>query len=223
MGRGWIVAAMASLGCIAAAQDTSIEQVHATLWMQTAPEYRAATEQVYRLATEKIANPQPGTAALEQVDVPADKLMRLPTAVILDIDETALSNWPAYKLNNYSRILHGPCDLHDGPCGIFAYQAMGISPAIEPTRDLVRAAKRLADMLFEGAEAPEGVEEAIRARMSGRLHHVGSSADTAPVIEGSFAQLIGILEAHLARRPYLFGARPCLADFGLAAQLGQLH
>lgn len=64
-------------------------------------------------------------------------------AVILDIDETALSNWPAYKLNNYSRILHGPCDLHDGPCGIFAYQAMGISPAIEPTRDLVRAAKRL--------------------------------------------------------------------------------
>jgi acid phosphatase len=64
-------------------------------------------------------------------------------AVVLDIDETALSNWPAYKLNNYSRILHGPCDLFAGPCGIFAYQAMGISPAIEPTRDLARTARQL--------------------------------------------------------------------------------
>ncbi len=92
MGRGWIVAALASLGGIAAAQDTSIEQVHATLWMQTAPEYRAATEQVYRLATGKIANPQTGTAALEQVNVPADQLMRLPTAVVLDLDEKVLDN-----------------------------------------------------------------------------------------------------------------------------------
>ncbi len=38
-----------------------LEQLNATLWMQTSPEYRAGTEQVYRLATERVANPAPGT------------------------------------------------------------------------------------------------------------------------------------------------------------------
>ncbi|MES1156501.1 MAG: glutathione S-transferase family protein [Alphaproteobacteria bacterium] len=84
------------------------------------------------------------------------------------------------------------------------------------------AARRIADMLYEGAEAPAGVVESIKTRMSARLHHVGSSPDAAPLIEGSFAQLVEILERMLARRPYLLGGRPCIADFGLAAQLGQL-
>ena len=60
--------------------------------MQRAPEYRAITEQVYRLAAQKIAAPAPGSAALEQQDVPADALARMPTAVVLDLDETVLDN-----------------------------------------------------------------------------------------------------------------------------------
>lgn len=88
--------------------------------------------------------------------------------------------------------------------------------------DQISAARRLKETMFEGAEAPAGVEEAIRTRMSGRLHHVGSSADTAPVIEASFARLIDLLDLHLAGRAYLFGGRPCLADFGLYGQLAQL-
>jgi len=88
--------------------------------------------------------------------------------------------------------------------------------------DQQSAAKRIVDMLFEGAEAPEGTEEAVRTRMIGRLHHVGSSPETAALIEGSFTRLIGLLEAALQGRAYLFGGRPTLADFGLAAQLKQL-
>jgi glutathione S-transferase len=88
--------------------------------------------------------------------------------------------------------------------------------------DQESAAHRLAEMLFEGVEAPEGIEDAIRTRMSGRLHHVGSTPETAPIIEGSFSRLVDIFERHLAGRAYLFGGRPSLADFGLAAQLGQL-
>lgn len=88
--------------------------------------------------------------------------------------------------------------------------------------DQQSAAKRIVDMLFEGAETPEGVEETVRTRMVGRLHHVGSSSETAPVIEGSFTRLIALLEAMLKGRPYLFGGRPSMADFGLAAQLKQL-
>ncbi|MCR6645510.1 MAG: glutathione S-transferase family protein [Terricaulis sp.] len=88
--------------------------------------------------------------------------------------------------------------------------------------DQQSAAKRIVEMLFEGAEAPEGIEDAVRARMVGRLHHVGSSSESAPIIEGSFTRLIGFLEELLKGRAYLFGGRPSLADFGLAAQLKQL-
>jgi len=63
--------------------------------------------------------------------------------------------------------------------------------------------------------------EAVRARMVGRLPVVGSCAATLDTIEGSFRELIQILETHLASRPYLFGARPALADFGLGPELHQ--
>src|SRR6187431_2531207 len=81
------------IGCVANADDQAgRETLNATLWMQRAPEYRAISEQVYRLATQKIAAPAPGSAAVEQKDVPADVLARLPTAVVLDLDETVLDN-----------------------------------------------------------------------------------------------------------------------------------
>lgn len=94
-------------------------------------------------------------------------------AVVLDIDETALSNWPAYKLNNYSRILHGPCDLHEGPCGIFAYQAMGVSPAIEPTRELARTANRLGLKVY----FLSGRDERMRASTVRNLRDAGFAFD----------------------------------------------
>jgi glutathione S-transferase len=85
------------------------------------------------------------------------------------------------------------------------------------------AAKRISDMIFEGAEKPEGIEEQVRTRMIGRLYHVGSSPETAGLIEGSFTRLLSLLDKVLAKRPYLFGGRPSLADFGLAGQLAQLN
>lgn len=88
--------------------------------------------------------------------------------------------------------------------------------------DSEAAAKRIAELVFPEAEAPEDIQASIRSRMGARLHHVGATPDNAALIEGSFAQLLELLEAHLASRPYLFGARPALADFALAAQLGQL-
>jgi glutathione S-transferase len=61
--------------------------------------------------------------------------------------------------------------------------------------------------------------KAIRERMTGRGHFVGSSAQTAPLIEGYFYELLDILEPHLQTRKYLFGERPSFGDFGLSAQL----
>jgi glutathione S-transferase len=88
--------------------------------------------------------------------------------------------------------------------------------------DQESAARRITDMLFEGADKPDGIEESVRTRMVGRLHHVGSSPETAPVIEGSFARVIVLLDKLVRTRPYLFGGRPSVADFGLAGQLKQL-
>jgi acid phosphatase len=70
------------------------ETVNATLWMQQAAEYRIATEQVFRLAIERLATTiaAPGSAAVEQRGADAAALARLPTAVVVDLDETILDN-----------------------------------------------------------------------------------------------------------------------------------
>lgn len=80
-------------GAVVRAQESSREQLNAVLWMQTAAEYRALTRQTFQLATERLHTvTQPGSAALEQFDMPALKLASLPTAVIVDLDETILDN-----------------------------------------------------------------------------------------------------------------------------------
>lgn len=69
------------------------EQLHAVLWTQQAAEYRALVAQVYRLATERLATAmQPGTAAVEQFGMDPARLASLPTAVVVDLDETILDN-----------------------------------------------------------------------------------------------------------------------------------
>jgi predicted secreted acid phosphatase len=69
-------------------------------------------------------------------------------AIVLDIDETSLSNWPAYRLNGWVRITNGACDLQQGPCGLRAWQARGQSKAIAPTLSLARHARELGVAVF---------------------------------------------------------------------------
>jgi acid phosphatase len=70
------------------------EQINGTLWVQRAAEYGISTEQVYRLATERLTTTiaAPGSAALEQQDVDLKRLAAMPTAIIVDLDETVLDN-----------------------------------------------------------------------------------------------------------------------------------
>jgi glutathione S-transferase len=58
----------------------------------------------------------------------------------------------------------------------------------------------------------------IRERMTGRVWFVGSNVQNAPFIEDTFRASLAQWDAHLATRPYLFGGRPCFADFGLWGQ-----
>ena len=55
-----------------------------------------------------------------------------------------------------------------------------------------------------------------------RLYVVGSNAVTAETIESSYARFIEILDALIARKGFVLGARPSSADFALFGQLTQL-
>jgi glutathione S-transferase len=68
----------------------------------------------------------------------------------------------------------------------------------------------------------ERASQAFAARQIGRLAVVGSSPETAAVIEGSFLRLLEILEAHLRQHRFVLGGRPGAGDFGLYGQLTQL-
>jgi glutathione S-transferase len=85
------------------------------------------------------------------------------------------------------------------------------------------AGERLARSMMPGVDAEQiaGGIEMVKGRMIPRLKFVGSSAETKDQIEGSYKRQLAILETHLTRRLYLFGARPAFADFGLYAQLYQ--
>jgi 5'-nucleotidase (lipoprotein e(P4) family) len=140
MRSGWLYALACFSTCVANAQD-GLEQLNATLWMQTSPEYRAGTEQVYRLATERITNPAPGSAALEQQGVPQEQLARLPTAVVLDLDETVLDN-TVYQ----ARLIRDRAVYHAKTWGEWVVAAQ--AQAVPGAREFIAAARRLGHTVF---------------------------------------------------------------------------
>jgi 5'-nucleotidase (lipoprotein e(P4) family) len=129
-------------GLATAADDTTArEQLNATLWMQVAPEYRANVQQVYRLATEKISAPAPGSAALEQGGVSAEVLARLPTAVVLDLDETVLDN-SVYQ----ARLIRDHTTYSPQNWGDWVLAAR--ADAVPGAREFIAAARRLGHSVF---------------------------------------------------------------------------
>jgi 5'-nucleotidase (lipoprotein e(P4) family) len=149
MARSWICSISFATACAfttgARAADTDDwagrEQLNATLWMQRAPEYRASAEQVYRLATEKIAAPPAGSAALEQASLPAETLARMPTAVVLDLDETVLDN-TTYQ----ARLIHERATYNPQSWG--EWVSAGEAEAVPGAREFIAAARRLGHTVF---------------------------------------------------------------------------
>jgi glutathione S-transferase len=90
--------------------------------------------------------------------------------------------------------------------------------------DQISAAGRIARMRSPAASEEECAAFAgqVRARMVDRVWFVGSNAATAPQIEAGFLEMLGLLDDHLAKRRYLFGARPAYGDFGLWGQFYEM-
>jgi len=87
--------------------------------------------------------------------------------------------------------------------------------------DRASAAGRIALSMNPGADEATwtAMTTQVRERMVSRVWFVGSSEANAGFIEATFQAAIAQLEAHLANRPYLFGARPAYGDFALWDQL----
>lgn len=64
-------------------------------------------------------------------------------AIVLDIDETSLSNWTRIYRSNFAYVRDGDCDLNDNtkPCGDLMWQRRGKAPAIGPTLSLYKLAR----------------------------------------------------------------------------------
>ena len=90
--------------------------------------------------------------------------------------------------------------------------------------DQISSAGRIARMRGPAVDEEKHAAFAgqVRARMVDRVWFVGSNAVTAPQIETGFIDMLGLLDAHLATRPYLFGGRPAYGDFGLWGQIYEM-
>jgi len=92
------------------------------------------------------------------------KLVERP-AIVLDIDETSLSNWSAYKVNGWARIVNGACNLERGPCGLRAWQESARAPALKPTLNLVKRARTLGVAVFFITGRPANLRDATERNL----------------------------------------------------------
>jgi predicted secreted acid phosphatase len=94
-------------------------------------------------------------------------------ALILDIDETALSNWKIIKLDDFGRPIAGPCDPGSGaPCGWAAWDQLARSPAIRPTLQVFQKARAANVAVFFITGRPENQ----RAATERNLRQAGTAA-----------------------------------------------
>ena len=87
-------------------------------------------------------------------------------AIVLDIDETSLSNLPALRANDYGFIVAGPCgDLPRGPCGFLAWILLARAEPIRPVLELTRQAREQGVAVFFLTGRPERVRAATEANL----------------------------------------------------------
>jgi len=87
-------------------------------------------------------------------------------AIVLDIDETSLSNLPSLRANDYGFIVGGPCELPNGPCGLVAWIAMARAEAIKPVLAFTRLARERGVDVFFLTGRPERLRAATERNLA---------------------------------------------------------
>ena len=85
------------------------------------------------------------------------------------------------------------------------------------------AARALARTMSPDRAQWQKTTDMIYERMTQRGHFVGSSEETAPLLDDYFDTAARLWEAHFAAHNFVLGARPSLADFGVYPQFYQLY
>jgi predicted secreted acid phosphatase len=87
-------------------------------------------------------------------------------ALVLDIDETALSNWEIIQRDDFGRPIAGPADLASaGPWGWAEWDQLGRDPAIEPTLQVFRTAQAANVAVFFITGRPESQRAATERNL----------------------------------------------------------
>lgn len=63
----------------------------------------------------------------------------------------------------------------------------------------------------------------VAKRQISRRHWLGTFPENAPIIESSLIRILDLMDNHLKARPYMFGRKPTMADFGLWGQIYNLY
>ena len=85
---------------------------------------------------------------LKRTDQIAKGSQGIKPAIVLDIDETSLSNWAELEADDFGFILNGPCTLvKDDPCGDHAWELRSKATALDTIR-LFNEAKKLNVAIF---------------------------------------------------------------------------
>jgi predicted secreted acid phosphatase len=93
-------------------------------------------------------------------------------ALVLDVDETSLSNWPVMYHNDFAYFRDGDCDLNSPrACGQAAWEISEAATAIAPTLALFNAAKAAGVSVFFVTGRRENATES--AATEGNLHKAG--------------------------------------------------
>ncbi len=87
-------------------------------------------------------------------------------AIVIDVDETAISNWDRMRANDMGYIADGDCArLPRGPCGTLAWIAAANAPAIEPVLALYRFARSRGVAVFFMSGRRERLRDATAANL----------------------------------------------------------
>ncbi|WP_137387678.1 HAD family acid phosphatase [Rhodoligotrophos defluvii] len=96
-------------------------------------------------------------------------------ALVLDIDDTSLSNWSEIVANDFGRFVEGPCLAGPNqPCGWRDWDLKGADPAIPATLRLYRAARAAGVAVFFITGRPESQRRATERNLR-RVGYTGFS------------------------------------------------
>lgn len=136
-------------------------------------------------------------------------------ALVLDIDETAFSNWQILKLDDFGRPIAGPCaPALDAPCGWAAWDQLGRDPAIEATLRVFEKARAAGVTVFFITGRPEsqraaternlvsvGYGDYARLYMTPNDAHFKSAADFKTPVRVEIEQAGYVIVANIGDQP----------------------